>query len=71
MSDPRGERLPEARDASDGEQFGRGPAIVGMLAGQWGVCPRLGVGKTVRAAWGPVTASGAAFGSSALAGESR
>ena len=71
VSDPRGERLPEARDASHGEQFGRGLAIVGMLADKWGVCPRTGVGKTVWAAWGPVPASGAASGSSALAGESR
>ncbi|MEU6536437.1 ATP-binding protein [Streptomyces sp. NPDC047000] len=59
VSDPRGERLPEARDACHGEQFGRGLAIVGALADKWGVCPRGGVGKTVWAEWEPVPASGA------------
>ncbi|MHB9861681.1 ATP-binding protein [Streptomyces sp. YIM S03343] len=54
VSDPRGERLPTARDARGEEQFGRGLVIVGMLADKWGVCPRPAVGKTVWAEWGPI-----------------
>ncbi|MFD5078774.1 ATP-binding protein [Streptomyces sp. NPDC058371] len=46
VTDPKGERLPEARAAADGEQFGRGLFIVGALAHRWAV-ERLTVGKTV------------------------
>jgi anti-sigma regulatory factor (Ser/Thr protein kinase) len=52
VSDPRGERLPCARDATGDDQFGRGLLLVGALADDWGVHPRLGVGKTVWAEWG-------------------
>jgi anti-sigma regulatory factor (Ser/Thr protein kinase) len=51
VSDPRGERVPRPRDAGGGEQFGRGLALVGAVADDWGVRPRLGVGKTVWAEW--------------------
>ncbi|MFF1678300.1 ATP-binding protein [Streptomyces sp. NPDC058256] len=46
VTDPKGERLPEARAAEDGEQFGRGLLIVGLLAARWSV-EKLAVGKTV------------------------
>ncbi|MFF1447707.1 ATP-binding protein [Streptomyces sp. NPDC058274] len=46
VTDPKGERLPEARAAADAEQFGRGLFIVGVLARRWAV-ERLTVGKTV------------------------
>ena len=71
VSDPRGERLPTARDASREEQVGQGLAIVGALADKWGVCPRDGVGKTVWAEWEPVPVSGTAADPPALAQESR
>ncbi|MFG2647044.1 hypothetical protein [Streptomyces sp. NPDC048436] len=47
VSDPRGERLPAMRKAGEEEQFGRGLVLVGVLADEWGVEPRDGVGKTV------------------------
>jgi anti-sigma regulatory factor (Ser/Thr protein kinase) len=46
VSDARGERLPNPRDAAPGDQFGRGLLIVRMLAARWGVEERT-VGKTV------------------------
>jgi anti-sigma regulatory factor (Ser/Thr protein kinase) len=52
VSDPRGERQPVPREAACEDQFGRGLTLVGMLADDWGVHPRLGVGKTVWAQWG-------------------
>ena len=51
VGDPRGERLPCPRDATDDDQFGRGPTIVAALTDDWGVGPRPGVGKTVWAQW--------------------
>jgi anti-sigma regulatory factor (Ser/Thr protein kinase) len=51
VSDPRGERLPCARDATGEDQFGRGLTLVGTLADDWGTGLRLGVGKTVWAKW--------------------
>ncbi|WP_324789140.1 ATP-binding protein [Streptomyces sp. H51] len=48
VSDARGERLPEARDAGAGEDGGRGLLLVAALAAAWGTAPRPGgVGKTV------------------------
>lgn len=52
VSDPRGERQPCPREAIGEDQFGRGLALVGALADEWGVHPRLGIGKTVWAEWG-------------------
>ncbi|MEV0642837.1 ATP-binding protein [Streptomyces sp. NPDC050619] len=52
VSDPRTERQPCPREATGEDQFGRGLALVGALADEWGVHPRLGVGKTVWARWG-------------------
>ncbi|GHD99039.1 ATP-binding protein [Streptomyces alanosinicus] len=52
VSDPRGERLPCPRDATGEDQFGRGLLLVEALADDWGVGPRVGVGKTVWAQWG-------------------
>lgn len=50
VSDARGERLPEARDAGSGEDGGRGLLLVAALAEEWGTTPRPGApGKTVRA----------------------
>jgi anti-sigma regulatory factor (Ser/Thr protein kinase) len=46
VTDPRGERRPEARRAGDDEQFGRGLLIVRTLADRWAV-EGLPVGKTV------------------------
>ncbi|MFC9844125.1 ATP-binding protein [Streptomyces sp. NPDC060223] len=46
VTDPKGERLPEPRAASGGDQFGRGLLIVGVLAHRWAV-ENLTVGKTV------------------------
>jgi anti-sigma regulatory factor (Ser/Thr protein kinase) len=46
VTDPRGERLPNAHPASPDDQFGRGLLIVRVLAGRWAV-ERLTVGKTV------------------------
>ena len=46
VTDPRGERLPEARVAGEDEQFGRGLLIVRALADRWAV-ERLAVGNTV------------------------
>ncbi len=46
VSDPRGERAPEVRDAGDDEQFGRGLCVVASLVERWGIVPRT-VGKTV------------------------
>ncbi|MDW4903842.1 ATP-binding protein [Streptomyces sp. ADMS] len=54
VSDPRAERMPCPREVADDDQFGRGLLLVGALAGQWGVGPREGVGKTVWAEWGLV-----------------
>ncbi|MFF8098760.1 ATP-binding protein [Streptomyces sp. NPDC016640] len=46
VSDARGERLPEPRDA--GEDGGRGLLLVAALAEEWGTAPRPGApGKTV------------------------
>jgi anti-sigma regulatory factor (Ser/Thr protein kinase) len=51
VSDPRGERRPQARGASDDlDQFGRGLLLVGTFADRWG-CEPGGVGKTVWAQW--------------------
>ncbi|KES03769.1 regulatory protein [Streptomyces toyocaensis] len=48
VSDARGERLPEARDAGGEEDGGRGLVIVAALAKEWGTVPRPGApGKTV------------------------
>ncbi|MEV7090946.1 ATP-binding protein [Streptomyces sp. NPDC093085] len=46
VSDPRGERLPILRRATDEECFGRGLLIVEQVADRWGVVRRA-VGKTV------------------------
>ncbi|MFJ7998545.1 ATP-binding protein [Streptomyces sp. NPDC096310] len=46
VTDPRGERLPVVRAATDQECFGRGLLIVEQVADRWGVAP-LTVGKTV------------------------
>ncbi|MCK8680488.1 ATP-binding protein [Streptomyces lichenis] len=46
VTDARGERLPEQREAGVEEQCGRGLAIVDALAARWGV-ERLVVGKRV------------------------
>ncbi|MFE7463474.1 ATP-binding protein [Streptomyces sp. NPDC057499] len=46
VSDPRGERLPDVREATDEECYGRGLLIVKRIADRWGVEPRV-VGKTV------------------------
>ncbi|WP_217210412.1 ATP-binding protein [Streptomyces sp. AC550_RSS872] len=50
ISDPRGERLPCAPDATSDDQFGRGLALAEALADDWGITPRT-VGKTVYAEW--------------------
>ncbi|MFJ4689801.1 ATP-binding protein [Streptomyces sp. NPDC088766] len=48
VSDARGERLPETRNAGTGEDGGRGLLLVAALAEKWGTAPRPGaVGKTV------------------------
>jgi hypothetical protein len=48
VSDARGKRLPEARDAGTGEDGGRGLLLVAALAKEWGTVPRPGApGKTV------------------------
>ncbi|MFE4048495.1 ATP-binding protein [Streptomyces sp. YIM B13518] len=48
VSDARGERLPEARDAGSEEDGGRGILLVAALAEEWGTAPRPGApGKTV------------------------
>lgn len=46
VTDARGERLPVVRLAAPEEKFGRGLAIVSMLASRWDVQP-LTVGKEV------------------------
>ncbi|MFE9486258.1 MULTISPECIES: ATP-binding protein [unclassified Streptomyces] len=46
VSDPRGERLPDLREATADECYGRGLLIVMGIADHWGVEPRT-VGKTV------------------------
>ncbi|GCB47636.1 ATP-binding protein [Streptomyces sp. NL15-2K] len=46
VTDPRGERLPNARISNTNDQFGRGLLIVRTLAARWDV-ERLTVGKTV------------------------
>jgi anti-sigma regulatory factor (Ser/Thr protein kinase) len=46
VSDPRGELLPRAREATPDEMFGRGLLIVGALSDRWGVT-ELTVGKLV------------------------
>ncbi|MFI1364994.1 ATP-binding protein [Streptomyces griseochromogenes] len=51
VSDPRGERQPCPRRATDEDQFGRGLLLVGVLTDGWGVGPRVGAGKTVWAQW--------------------
>ncbi|MGW2698803.1 ATP-binding protein [Streptomyces sp. NPDC001340] len=51
VSGPRSERLPCAREATGDDRFGRGLLLVGALADDWGVGPRVGVGKTVWAEW--------------------
>lgn len=51
VSDARGERLPEARDAGSEEDGGRGLLLVAALAEKWGTAPRPGApGETVWAA---------------------
>ncbi|MFF9114332.1 ATP-binding protein [Streptomyces massasporeus] len=48
VSDARGERRPETRDAGSGEDGGRGLLLVTALAVEWGTAPRPGApGKTV------------------------
>ena len=42
VSDARGERLPETRDAGSGEDGGRGLLLVTALAWEWGTAPRPG-----------------------------
>ncbi|GGZ74047.1 ATP-binding protein [Streptomyces bluensis] len=56
VSDPRGDRLPEARKPEDTEQFGRGLLLVEALADRWGHRPRT-VGKTVYAEWDLIATS--------------
>ncbi|MGW9396569.1 ATP-binding protein [Streptomyces sp. NPDC055642] len=57
VSDARGERLPEARNAGSEEDGGRGLLLVAALAKEWGTVPRPGApGKTV---WAVVAAPGA------------
>ncbi|TGZ18018.1 hypothetical protein DV517_29910 [Streptomyces sp. S816] len=51
VSDPRGERRPNLRAVPGDQQFGRGLLLVQALADDWGVAPRVGVGKTVWAQW--------------------
>ncbi|MEU7467235.1 ATP-binding protein [Streptomyces sp. NPDC044984] len=52
VSDARGERLPEARDAGSQEDGGRGLLLVAALTEAWGTVPRPGApGKT---AWAVV-----------------
>ncbi|MFI5615989.1 ATP-binding protein [Streptomyces sp. NPDC051567] len=46
VTDPKGERLPEPREAADDEQCGRGLQIVSALADRWGASDRI-VGKTI------------------------
>lgn len=46
VSDPRGERLPAARTADPGDQFGRGLLLVRTVADRWAV-QKLTVGKAV------------------------
>ncbi|MFI5754298.1 ATP-binding protein [Streptomyces sp. NPDC051569] len=46
VTDPRGERLPNPRVATEDECFGRGLLIIDQLADRWGIEPRT-VGKTV------------------------
>jgi anti-sigma regulatory factor (Ser/Thr protein kinase) len=46
VTDPRGERLPDARPSHSDDQFGRGLLIVRVLASRWAV-EQLVVGKTV------------------------
>ncbi|MEV7869846.1 ATP-binding protein [Streptomyces sp. NPDC088124] len=48
VTDPRGERLPALRTASEGECFGRGLPLVVQVTDRWGTEPRT-VGKTVYA----------------------
>ncbi|MGY1549444.1 ATP-binding protein [Streptomyces sp. MN6] len=56
VSDARGERWPEARDAGSGEDCGRGLLLVAALAKEWGTAPRPGApGKTV---WAVVAVPG-------------
>jgi anti-sigma regulatory factor (Ser/Thr protein kinase) len=50
VTDPRGERLPQARSVRADEQFGRGLLIVEALTDRWAVEP-LTVGKSVWAEW--------------------
>jgi len=48
VSDTRGELLPVARDAGDGEDGGRGLLLIASLAKEWGTASRPGApGKTV------------------------
>ncbi|GGW33048.1 hypothetical protein FHS32_000889 [Streptomyces albaduncus] len=42
VSDARGERLPEARNAGTGEDGGRGLLLVAALAEEWRTAPRPG-----------------------------
>lgn len=46
VTDPKGERRPEARAAADDDQYGRGLHIVSALSRRWGSSERI-VGKTV------------------------
>ncbi|MFF7330418.1 ATP-binding protein [Streptomyces sp. NPDC008150] len=46
VTDPRGERLPQVRDAGREDAFGRGLFLVAALADRWSAEP-LAVGKTV------------------------
>ena len=46
VTDPKGERLPEPRAVTVGDQFGRGLLIVRALADRWAV-EKLTVGKRV------------------------
>jgi len=41
------DRLPVPAQADDDAECGRGLALIAALSDDWGVCPRLGVGKCV------------------------
>ncbi|MHC0429270.1 ATP-binding protein [Streptomyces sp. O3] len=46
VSDPRGERRPQARTPDGDDTYGRGLWVVALVASRWGCVPRV-VGKTV------------------------
>ncbi|MBV2356041.1 ATP-binding protein [Streptomyces sp. J2-1] len=68
VTDPKGERLPEPRQAGADEQFGRGLLLVRAVATRWAV-EKLTVGKSV---WAELDTSGTvpqALNTSRLSGE--